>query len=246
MAQIAIQRKDFQQAEAWLQRVDNANDILPAQLKRAALIAQQGRVEAAIDLIHSLPERTSADARLKRSTELELLRDHRLFDRARSLLEIAIAQNPQDADLVYDLAMVIEKIGDFSETERLLRQVIALKPDDPHAYNALGYALADRQLRLPEARQLITKALELAPADPFIIDSLAWVEFRLGNQAKALLLLQGAYKQRQDVEIAAHLGEVLWSMDQRQQALDIWQEGLKLNPDNETLTETLKRLRVKL
>jgi Flp pilus assembly protein TadD len=246
MAQIAIERKDFQQAEAWLQRVENPDDLLTAQLKRAGLIAQQGRIEDAIELIHSLPERSSADAYLKRSAEVQVLRDHRLFARARKLLELALTQNPQDTDLIYDLAMVVEKIGDIAEMERLLRQLIALKPDDPHAYNALGYSLADRQLRLPEARQLIAKALELAPADPFITDSLAWVEFRLGNPTEALRLLQGAYTQRPDAEIAAHLGEVLWSLEQRSQALKIWQEGLKLNANNETLTDTLKRLRIKL
>jgi Flp pilus assembly protein TadD len=246
LAQIAIQRKDFQQADAWLQRVENPEDLLPAQLKRAALIAQQGRVEDAIELIHSLPERSPADAHLKRSAEVQVLRDHRLFDRARTILALALTQNPQDTDLVYDLAMVVEKMGDITEMERLLRQLIALKPDDPHAYNALGYSLADRQLRLPEARQLIAKALELTPADPYITDSLAWVEFRMGNLAEALRLLEEAYAQKPDAEIAAHLGEVLWSLEQRPKAIKTWQEGLKLNAENETLIETLKRLRIKL
>ena len=93
---------------------------------------------------------------------------------------------------------------------------------------------------------MILKALESAPDDPFITDSLGWVEFRSGNLAEALRILQVAYKSRPDAEIAAHLGEVLWVSGQRDQALAIWREGAALNADNETLLETLKRLRVKL
>jgi Flp pilus assembly protein TadD len=130
--------------------------------------------------------------------------------------------------------------------ERLLRRVMALKPDHPHAHNALGYSLADRGLRLPEARELIARALSLSPGDPFITDSLGWVEFKSGNLPEALRILQGAYKSRPDAEIAAHLGEVMWAMGRREQALTVWREGLTLSPDNDTLRDTLKRLRVKL
>jgi Flp pilus assembly protein TadD len=138
--------------------------------------------------------------------------------------------------------MVAEKLGKTAEMEQLLRQVIAAKPDYHHAYNALGYGLADRGEKLPEARQLITKALSFAPNDPFIIDSLGWVEFRSGNLDEALRLLQGAYKTKPDAEIAAHLGEVLWAMGRKAEAQSIWNEGVGLNPDNETLIETVKRL----
>ncbi len=135
--------------------------------------------------------------------------------------------------------------GDFTEMERLLRQIMAAKPDYHHAYNALGYSFAERNLRLPEARQLIQKALEYAPGDPYISDSLGWVEFRLGNKAEAVRILETAYKAKPDAEIAAHLGEVLWSMGQRDRAQSIWREGLLLNNENDTLQETLKRLKVK-
>ncbi|MDD2919403.1 tetratricopeptide repeat protein [Rhodoferax sp.] len=246
LAQIAVQRKDLQQAQVWLQRVDHPDDLLAAQLKRAGLMAKQGMIEEALTLIHSLPEQSHADIRLKRSTEVEILRDQKLFARARRLLEVALADHPNDTDIVYDLAMLAEKMGDIAEMERLLRQSIASKPDDAQAYNALGYALADRNLRLPEARQLIEKALTLSPGDPFIVDSLAWVAFRMGRTQEALDLLRSAYSQRPDTEIAAHLGEVLWVSGQRDEALRIWREGLVANPDNETLSETLQRLRVKL
>ena len=246
LAQIAMHRKDLQQAQAWLQRVDHPDDLLTAQLRRASLMVRQGRMEEALTLIHGLPERSATDARLKRGAEVQILRDQKQFDRARKLLETALADHPEDTDVAYELAMLAEKMGDIAEMERLLRQQIALKPDDAQAYNALGYALADRNLRLPEARQLIEKALTLAPGDPFIVDSLAWVAFRMGQTEEALRLLRSAYSQKPDPEIAAHLGEVLWVTDQREEALKFWREGFQANPDNDTLNETLQRLRVKL
>jgi Flp pilus assembly protein TadD len=134
----------------------------------------------------------------------------------------------------------------MDEMERLLRQVIALKPDHQHAYNALGYSLAERNQRLPEARQLIAKALELAPGDPVIIDSLGWVEFRLGNTQEALRLLQQASAARPDIEIAAHLGEVLWTLGRRDEALRVWREARGRDGGNELLRATLARLKVDL
>jgi Flp pilus assembly protein TadD len=139
--------------------------------------------------------------------------------------------------------MMAEKIGNLAEMEQLLRKVIADQPDYHHAYNALGYSLADRSLRLPEARQLIIKALEFAPNDPYIVDSLAWVEFRSGNLVEARRLLEQAYANRQDAEIAAHLGEVLWAMGLRDEATALWRKALDGNKDNEVLLETVRRLR---
>jgi Flp pilus assembly protein TadD len=226
--------------------VNHPDDLLPAQLRRAGLMAQQGQLEAALTLIHSLPERSAADARLKRSAEVQMLREHKQFQRARSVLEAALAHNPEDTEVLYELAMLAEKMDDLAEMERLLRQLMAAKPEDPQAYNALGYSLADRGLRLPEARQLIEKALALTPNDPFIVDSLAWVAFRMGQNDEALRLLRSAFSQKPDAEIAAHLGEVLWVSGQADEARKIWREGRAINPDNETLKTTLQRLRIEL
>ncbi|OIQ67968.1 beta-barrel assembly-enhancing protease [mine drainage metagenome] len=246
MARIAQQRKDFKQADLWLQRVDSADDLLLAQIRRASLMAQQGQVDQAIELIQRQPERSGDDAQLKRSAEVQILRDQKLFERARDRLQTFISQNPDDLDLVYDLAMVDEKLGNFSEMESSLRALMLTRPADPQAYNALGYSLADRNTRLDEALELINKALQLSPGDPFITDSLAWAEFRRGNVAVALTLLQKVFKEKPDVEIAAHLGEVLWANNQHQQAIEVFKQGIKLNPENETLNQTLQRLRVSL
>jgi len=246
MAQVAEKRKDFTAAGAWLDRIENSQDLIAAQNRRASILARQGKMPEARKLIQSLPERTPADVRLKTTAEVALLRDHKQYQPAYDLLAQAVAKNPKDADLLYDQAMMAEKLKDFADMEKLLRQVMAVKPDYHHAYNALGFSFAERNVRLPEAKQLIQKALEFAPGDPFITDSLGWVEFRLGNRAEALRILQGAYKERPDPEIAAHLGEVLWTLGERAQAEKVWREGMLLNNDNETLLETIKRLRVQL
>ncbi len=172
--------------------------------------------------------------------------DQKQLTRVRDVLQAALADHPEDPDVLYELAMLAEKMNDLAEMERLLRQLMATKPEDPQAYNALGYSLADRGLRLPEARQLIEKALALTPNDPFIVDSLAWVAFRMGQNDEALRLLRSAYSQKPDAEIAAHLGEVLWVSGQADEARKIWREGRDINPDNETLKTTLQRLRIEL
>ena len=246
LAQVAEQRKDYAQAEAWLGRIQNDEDQLRINSRRASILARQGRLPEARRLIQDLPDGDTTQARTKLSAEVQLLRENKQYAAAYELMTQAQGRNPEDIDLAYDLAMLAEKLDKLDEMERLLRSVIAARPDYQHAYNALGYSLAERNTRLPEARQLILKALELAPGDPFITDSLGWAEFRSGNGAEALRILEGAYKNKPDADIAAHLGEVLWSMGQRARALQVWREAAALNAENETLQETLKRLRVKL
>ena len=245
LAQIAEQDKRLDEAQSYLARITGPQDALRVQSHRATILARQGKLDEARAVIRNTPESQPGDARAKVSAEVQLLRDNKQFLAAYQLLGEAVVRFPEDADLAYDQAMLAEKVGKQDEMEQLLRRVIAAKPDYHHAYNALGYSLADRNVRLPEARQLVAKALEFAPNDPFIVDSLAWVEFRSGNPAEAVRLLQGAFQVRPDAEIAAHLGEVLWSLGQRDQANAIWTKGLELNAENETLQDTIKRLRGK-
>ena len=246
LAEIAERRKDLAGAKAWLDRIEDSQEMVSVQVRRAALLARQGQLNEGRALLQALPARNPAEARAKVSAEVQLLRDNKQFQPAYDILNQALAANPQDLDFMYDKAMMAEKIGRLDEMESLLRAAIAIKPDYHHAYNALGYSLADRNVRLPEARALILKALEFAPGDPYITDSLGWVEFRSGNILEALRLLRQAYKDKPDAEIAAHLGEVLWTVGERTKAMEIWREGLALNAENETLLETLKRLRVRL
>ena len=211
-----------------------------AQTRRAALLARQGKMGQARELIHQIPANNADEQRSRVLAEVQLLREHRQWQAAFDLLA---ANSGDNIDLIYEQAMLAEKLNQLDEMEKLLRKIIAQNPSYYNAYNALGFSLADRNMRLPEAKQLIVKALTFAPDDPFITDSLGWVEFRMGNLGAALSYLQKAYKDRADAEIAAHLGEVLWKMKRQEEALKIWREGLNTAPTNETLQETLQRLK---
>ncbi len=211
-----------------------------AQTRRAALLARQGKMGEARELIHQIPANNADEQRTRVLAEVQLLREHRQWQSAFDLLA---AHSGDNADLIYEQAMLAEKLNQLDEMEKLLRKVIAQNPSYYNAYNALGFSLADRNIRLQEAKQLIVKALTFAPDDPFITDSLGWVEFRMGNLGAALTYLEKAYKDRADAEIAAHLGEVLWKLKRQDEALKVWREGLNTAPNNETLQETLQRLK---
>ena len=246
LAQAAEQRGDFRAAEAWLASIDDPRRALEVQTRRASMWVRQGKIAQARELIRQVPERDADDARAKLVAEAGVLRDARRWREAYEVLAGASQRFSDDTDLLYEQAMMAEKLNRLDDMEQLLRRVIALKPDNAHAHNALGYSLADRGQRLPEARQLVQRALELLPGDPFITDSLGWVEFRLGNREEALRLLRTAYATRPDVEIAAHLGEVLWALGQRDEARAVWREAKARDAANDVLRETLARLRVDL
>ncbi len=245
LAQIAERRGDLDAASRWIDQVEDRNLLVQTQARRASLLARKGQLAEGRALLQQLPEQNPQDARRKMLAEVSLLREFKDYRSAYEVIDRAIKAAPKDHELLYEKSLFAEKLGRMDEMEQLLRQVMQIKPDYHSAYNALGYSLADRGLRLQEARQLIKKALEYAPDDPYIQDSLAWVEFRMGNTQEALRVIEIAYRSKPDAEIAAHFGEILWSLGQQERARMIWREGLMLNADNDTLQETLKRLQVK-
>jgi len=245
LSQIAQRQGQLDQAQKWLAQMPAAADPIKLASRQADLLALQGRMGEARLVLAQVKTSSPEQAKRKTLAQSQWLREHRQSAIAYPLVQAALKENPEDADLASELAMVTEKLERYEEMERLLRQVMTLRPKDPQAFNALGYSLADRYVRLPEARQLIEQAIALAPQDPYIQDSLGWVAFRQGQHAEALKILQDAYKAKPDAEIAAHLGEVLWAMGKTQEAGTIWREGLLLKADNETLLDTLKRLNFK-
>jgi len=214
--------------------------VIQAQSRRASILAKQGKLKEARQLISQLPTTNEDEVRSRLMAELQLLREYRQWQAAFDLLAQFAGD---DLDLTYEQAMMAEKLNRVEEMEKLLRVVISKDPSHFNAYNALGFSLADRNIRLKEAKELIVKALTLAPGDPFITDSLGWVEFRLGNTTQALALLEKAFKDRADAEIAAHLGEVLWQLKRESEAIAIWRQGLEIAPTNETLQQTLRRFK---
>jgi Flp pilus assembly protein TadD len=245
LSQMAQKQGRWTQADEWLARIPPDADPLKVASRRAALLAQQGRKADGLKLLEQVKVNSPQDARLKALAISQWLREDKQITAALASIEQALTQFPADTDLQSEMAMLCEKLGRFDQMESLLRGIMKVKPTDPHAFNALGYSLADRKIRLDEARELILKAVQLAPRDPFIQDSLGWLEYRAGNSAEAIRILEAAFKARPDAEIAAHLGEVFWISEQKDKAGTIWREGLMLKSDNETLLETLKQFKFK-
>lgn len=242
---IALQQKDYAQALAYLDKVPNGADTLSIQSLKAQALAKQGKLAQGRALIRAVPSSNAEQNLQKRQAEVALLRDNDAPQEAYLLQRTLHEQSPDDVHLAYETAILAERAGKIDAMENILRDIIAKHPDYHHAFNALGYSYADRGIRLPEAKTLIETALAQAPNDPFITDSLAWVEFRLGNKTKALELLEKVYAERKDVEIATHLGEVLWSTGNKSRARSIWRQALELDASNEILRSTLERLQVK-
>ena len=243
LGQIAEDQKNYPEALRWYDEVASGELYLRAQMRYAIVLNKQGKLDAARAHLHQV-EVGSVEGRVQLLlTEAQMLRDAKRQQEAFDLIANALKSMPDQPDLLYDYAMLAEKLGRMDLLESSLKKLIRLQPDHAHAYNALGYSLADRNLRLPEAQQLIEKALQLAPDDPFIIDSMGWVLYRQGKQKQALDYLRKAYSARPDPEIAAHLGEVLWVAGERSEAEKIWLDASKKTPDNDALNSTIKRFK---
>ncbi|WP_324104777.1 tetratricopeptide repeat protein [Noviherbaspirillum sp.] len=246
LAQIAEERNDTDAALKWLSQVEPGEAYLGAQVKRAQVIARRGDLAGARRVLHE----TSANGEREQSqlilAESQLLRDANHAQESMDVLKDGLKRFPEDTDLLYDYAMAAEKSSQWDLMETTLRKIMELAPNNQHAYNALGYSLAERNIRLDEAYTLIEKALKLAPDDPFIMDSMGWVQFRLGKLKEAEDILRQAYQLRPDVEIAAHLGEVLWVKGQKADAQKLWRDAQTKDPQNDTLRNTLARLNVNL
>ncbi|MFP4889881.1 tetratricopeptide repeat protein [Paraburkholderia sp. EG304] len=245
LAQLALEQKNEAAASDWLNKISPASQqYLAAQITRAQLLAKQGKTEEARQLLANLQTSDPRDVALIARTDAAILFDAKRYPEAEARLQQATANFPDDPDLTYDYAMAAEKTGHYDVMEAQLRKLIQTQPDNPQAYNALGYSLADRNQRLPEADMLVEKASALAPNDAFIMDSVGWVKYRMGNSADAIKLLRKAYSLQPNAEIGAHLGEVLWKAGEQEQARAAFREARKLEPNNETLVKTLQRLQV--
>jgi tetratricopeptide (TPR) repeat protein len=243
LGQIAEEQKQWPRAIQWYDAIEDGEQALPARLRTANAIAKQGKLDAAREYLHKTAADHPGQEVQFTVAEAQLLRDANRSQDAYQLLAEALKGEPEQPELLYDFALTAEKLEKYDVLEANLRKLIEVKPDHAHAYNALGYSFAERNMRLGEARKLVEKALELSPDDHFIMDSLGWVQYREGDLKGAAQTLRHAYDGRPDAEIGAHLGEVLWMLGQRGEANRVWQESLKTAPDNETLLKTIKRLR---
>jgi len=246
LSRIAQDQGFFDDAVSLLDKIQEPSARHNARVRQAAIRAQQGRVDDALAILDTSDPQSLEEEVLTASAGAQMLREAKRPLEAIKRLEAANERMPDTVEIKYELAMMYERNERLNDTERLLREVIALDPGHAHSYNALGYSLADRNQRLPEALKLITRALEIAPNDPFIMDSMGWIKFRLGDYVTAVQYLEKAYRVRPEADIAAHLGEALWMLGQRDAAIEIWKKALAKEADNATLQETIKRLGVRL
>lgn len=240
LGQIAEQAGRLDEAVQRYDQVVAGEHLVPAKVRAAQVLLRQDKFDAAREQIVNARARLPNDARLV-VAESQLLRDAGRHGDSYAYLVNALQANPDQPDILYETALAAEKLGHMDILERHLRRLIELQPQSAQGYNALGYSLADRNLRLDEADVLVDKALALSPDDPYILDSKGWVMFRQGKLAAALDVLRKAYEKRPDAEIAAHIGEVLWALGRQEMAKEIWREATKAHPKNEVLAATIKR-----
>ncbi|MDA0983604.1 MAG: tetratricopeptide repeat protein [Proteobacteria bacterium] len=240
LGQIAEERKDWPGAIEWYKSIQRGEHAMLARMRTANAIARQGKLAEARSFLRAVKATPEQKVQLL-ITESQLLREAQQHRESFDFLGEALKLTPEQPELLYDQALTAEKLERFDVMESNLQKLIQVKPDHAHAYNALGYSFAERNQRLPEAKKLIEKALELAPENFYIIDSMGWVLYRMGDLKSAAQQLQRAWNGRPDGEIGAHYGEVLWVLGERDEARRVWQEAHKVAPENETLIKTLKR-----
>ena len=241
LGQVAEERNDYELAKSRYLSITGGEYQVASHIRLASLLARQGQFDEAKATLKAIAPANDAQKVQLIQAEADLLREARDNAAVFALLDEAVKSRPDNIDLLYDRAMAAEKLNKQEVVEADLRKVIKLKPDYAHAYNALGYTLAEKTSRLGEATELLDKALSLAPEDPFILDSMGWLFYRKGNLDKAREFLDHAWRLRQDPEIAAHLGEVLWMKGSREEAAKLWQSSLQSHPKNEALLEILKK-----
>lgn len=241
LGQIAEEKKDFKAAAAWYAGVTPSAQYMPAQARAAQLTARLGDFDGARALLQKVKPADEAGQVQLILAEAALLREANRNEEAYTFLNKALTARPNEPELLYETALAADRLGKIEVAEQLWQKLIKIKPDHAHAYNALGYSMADRGVRLEEAQRLIDKALSLLPDDPFILDSKGWVQFRRGEKQAALETLQKAFSRRPDPEIAAHLGEVLWSLGREADARKVWADAARENPNNEMLAGIIKK-----
>jgi tetratricopeptide (TPR) repeat protein len=242
LAQIAEDTKQYDKAIEAYGAVTEGDRAWLAKLRIGAMYGKLGRVDEAQRWLADLPAVTKEQKVQVRQAQAQVLRDRGDDAGAYRVLTKGLEDHPDTPDLIYDLAMVAEKLDKVDEAEARLKRLVELKPDDAQALNALGYTIVDRTARIDEGLALIERAHQLSPKDPFILDSLGWALYRLGKLDDAERYLRAALEGRPDAEIAAHLGEVLWRKGERDQARAVWKAQLDSNPDNAVLKETVQRL----
>ncbi len=236
------QQNHVESAIEQYQQVKTGGNFLQALRNLSELMVRANRDEELHAYLQNIRFRNS-DLNIPLLTlEANILIEQKKYDLANSILNNSVGAFPNNVDLLFLRSVLSQDTNDLALMETDLRKIILLQPQSPVAYNSLGYTLADRTNRLQEAYELIKRAAELAPNDPAIMDSLGWVQYKLGMLSEAREVLDKAYKLYPDPEVAAHLGEVLWVLGEKSAATKIWRSALSSQPDSVYVRNTVQRL----
>ena len=241
LGQVAEMEKDTAAAMSYYNEVRNGSNYVDAQIRIAAMLAEQGEVDGARARLQNISAPTM-DVELRLFlAEGEILRNANQLEEAYSFYTLALQQMQNNSQLLYSRALTAEQLGRIDEAVEDLALIVKNEPNNAEALNALGYTLVDMTGRVTEGKQYIEKALKLKPNDPAILDSMGWAYYRLGEHEKALRYLQQAFDKLKDPEIAAHLGEVLWVLGNEERAREIWEEALRETPKDKVLLNVIER-----
>ena len=243
LGRIYENRKQYEQAIEWYRQVLVGDYLFDARLRIADMMGLSGQTDAAIEHLDAMLKGSQSNGSLVRIyvAKGELLRLAHRYEESLAVFNTALEIVPGNSDLLYARALVAERLGRIDQLEADLRFILKAEPDNAHALNALGFTLADQTDRYEEAYGYLKRAIEIMPDDPAIIDSLGWVQYRLGNYEESVRLLRKALSRFDDPEIAAHLGEVLWVSGNQQEARGIWQKALEKSPDDPVLLKVMQR-----
>ena len=246
LAQIEEQDGNDELAIGLFGTVQGSELKVDAVMRMAQILARTGRLAEAREVLQQARIANPGRAADLYIGETQIVQKYGDREAALALYATALAAYPDNRDLLYNRALYVVELGDFAWMERDLRRLLEEDPDNVDALNALGYTLADRNERLDEAFALVSRALELRPDSPAILDSMGWVLYRQGDLERAATYLRRALQLNQDDEIAAHLGEVLWVSGERADAQAVWREALARKPDSDKIREVLERLQAEL
>lgn len=235
LGSIAELQKQYPAALDWYHRVADGDRWMAAQAGIGRSLVESGTPDTAKAFFDELVGDDPDDSVLLRLAEAQVFSDLGQIPIALDIYDAAISAAPDNDDLLYSRAILLEQADKADAAERDLVAIIKHKPDDAEALNALGYTLTLHSSRYGEAHAYIEKALTLSPDDPAIMDSMGWVDHRLGDDKTALAYLQKAYAAQADPEIAAHLVEVMLALGDRDGARSLLQKALKDDPDDQAL-----------
>lgn len=242
LGKIEEKREHTQKALAWFDKVAEGPFVFDSALSAVSLLVKDKKFDEANIRLNLLSIQFPKQKVRIVLMQAGLYGQQEQYEKAFKLLSDALADQPDQKELLYTRALMAERLNKLDVLEADLKKILAKYPDDAEALNALGYSLLDNADRYADAEKYLQHALKLQPNEAVIMDSFGWLQFKQGKLEQALSYLQQAYARQQENEIAAHLAEVLWALGRKDEAKKIFSEAIKKAPADEYLLDFKKRI----